>query len=131
MVPPVLSDGLMMVVVEMLNAGAAPVDVPPPPLLPPPPPHAARASAPAAATAASLAELRTFLIGLDRLPWVTSDRPSGGRARQTVPCGPTDSCAKQATERYGGIREIKYCGKGLSSIRDPAVVFAQTSEVAI
>src|SRR5262245_9025874 len=120
----------MMVVVVMLTAGAATVEVPPPPLLPPPP-QASRTSAPAAATAASLAELRTFLIGLDRLPWVTSDRPSGGRARQTVPCGPTDSCAKQATERYGGIREIKYCGKGLSSIRDPAVVFAQTSEVAI
>jgi hypothetical protein len=104
-----LSDGLMIVLVEMLNAGAAPLEVLLPPLLPPPP-HAAKTSAPAAAAAASLAELRTFHIRLDRLPWVISGRrvaASLGK-RSLRP----DGQLYRATERYGWIRDIKNAGKG-------------------
>jgi hypothetical protein len=111
--------------VEMLNAGAAPLEVLLPPLLPPPP-HAAKTSAPAPATAASLAELRTFHIRLDRLPWVISGRRVAASLgeRSLRP----DGRLYRATARYGWIRDIEYCRKRFSSIRDPAVVFAQTSE---
>jgi hypothetical protein len=115
----------MIVLVEMLNAAAAPLEVLLPPLLPPPP-HAAKTSAPAPATAASLAELRTFHIGLDRLAWVISGRrvaASLGK-RSLRPDGWLD----RATARYDLVGETKYRAKGLSSIRDPEVVFAQTSE---
>src|SRR5262245_65392699 len=69
----------MIVVVEMLKAGAAPELVPPPPLSSSPPPHAARTSAPAAATAASLAERRRFDIGLVHLLLGVGFRVTGRR----------------------------------------------------
>src|SRR4249919_3044686 len=122
MVPPVLSDGLMIVLVEMLNAGAAPLEVLLPPLLPPPP-HAAKTSAPAAPTAASLAELRTFHIRLDRLPWDDLRPPGGSQSRQTVPAARRTVVPSNRTvwldSRY------QKCRKRLSSIRNQGVVFAQ------
>src|SRR4029450_2528874 len=72
----------MIVVVEILKAGAAPPAAPPPPVSSSPPPHAAKISAPAAATAASLAERRRFDIGLVHLLLgVGSGSPVGARSR--------------------------------------------------
>jgi hypothetical protein len=63
---------------------------------------------------------------LDRLPWVISGRRVAASLGKR-PLRP-DGQLYRATERYGWIRDIEYSGKGLSSIRDPEVVFAQTSE---